>query len=102
MITGQSRFVNGEIKIGKYTVTLENDLGGVKYWAVGYKNITPRFEIFVYVGRDYNKELYFFKSRKDNNILIKSMKGITASIEEKSFYPFVIDFKKMTTNFGKE
>ena len=91
-----------QIKISGYTVDLEEDFGGIKWWAVHYKFARPSMEIFKYVGQDRKKELYFFQSRNRDNILIKSLKGLELSIKDGSFKPFIIDTQKVKTFFSTE
>lgn len=103
MIAGQSNMPPKILHIAGYRVELEPEgFAGVKYWAVHYQSITPRFEVFTYVGQDRDKGVYFFKSRKDGNILYKSLAGIEASVKDKSFAPFVLETKKLTTLFDWE
>ena len=81
---------------------LEDSFAGVKRWAVHYLHVRPSFEVFTYVGQDRARGLYFFQSRKDKNILYKSLADLEASIKDKTFKPFVLDTNEMTTVFNFE
>ena len=105
MIAGQNNMSTPPkiLHIAGYRVELEPEgFAGVKYWAAHYQRVVPRFEVFVYVGQDRTKGVYFFKSRKGDNILYKSLVGLEASVKDKSFAPFMLETKGLLTLFDWE
>lgn len=65
----------------------EEYLFGIKYWAQ-YFNWAPKYEIWVYRGYSFNKELFYFQSkRKPAVIMSRHVRSLTAP----DFKPFMWD-----------
>lgn len=76
-------------KIGGFDVARETDWNGIRIWAF----FSPgSIELFDYIGRDIERDHYFFKRRREPEFII----GLPLSeIFSEYFKPFYLDMSKI-------
>jgi hypothetical protein len=74
-----------------YKIQPARYLYGVRIWAQWYFSRVPRFELFYYLGKDVEKDLYFFKSRTEKTQIMKTLDQIGNG----GFRPFLLDTKRI-------
>ena len=60
---------------------------GIRVWAQFYSR-KPRFEVFDYIGEDENRNLHFFRSRKEGTIIHKKPSILFHSLTARNDYSF--------------
>ena len=75
----------------KYKIVPDAPLLGIRYWVQWYIKRVPKFEIFEYIGKDQDKELYFFKSRSEGTVLGRRF----SELNKFGFRPFLLDISKI-------
>lgn len=67
-------------------------LSGVRYWALHFLTRTPRYEVYVYVGRDKDLGLYWFRAYEEPNVMISRN---AYQLRTPYFQPFLIDHERI-------
>jgi hypothetical protein len=63
---------------------------GIKYWAQWYSiSGPPKYDLYLYVGRDKDKGVFYFKHRTTGALMTKG----THQLDYYGFKPFVLDFR---------
>lgn len=70
-------------------ITSPSGLAGIKYWAQHYLHRTPRYEVFVYLGKQSDTGLHVFRSVKENVVIGKQFHQLNVG----GFHPFCLDFE---------
>jgi len=66
-------------------------LYGCSVWVQWYTKRVPRFELFDYTGQNKGRGVYYFRSRTEDTLLIKTF----AELQSPGFGPFLIDLRKL-------
>lgn len=77
----------------EFTITPADDYCGIRYWrSVSVHPLaSPRYEIYVYMGYEEEKNLHFFRHRGTNAIIWRRYE----ELKTPSFGPFLLNFKSI-------
>jgi len=81
-----------------YNIEPETELLGIRYWVQCYLKRIPRFEVFEYIGRDKEYEMYFFKSKSEGSIMGRHFRDLNKF----GFKPFLIEWNKVSPYYYGE
>jgi hypothetical protein len=70
-------------------------LASANIWAEWSLMGTPRYLLYEFVGYNIALDQYFFKGRKTNKLLVKTMNQLELAGRGGSFRPFLIDTERL-------
>ena len=77
-------------------ITLEPFLYGVQHWAQ-WSMAIPKYEVFLYLGHDGQRQVFYFQSRKTRLIVSKKMDELIVG----GFKPFLLNIERLKAVEGK-